>query len=218
MEQAVFPMPDVQARLREYVLLRVDVDRAPPGLKARARALPTYIIYDWDERDRFHFFGGMPAKEFLNRLDLARDGMPFMIRAADLFAQKQDVEAWMQVAKGYRNVGAAEQSREAWQRAQRAAESTGDRVTAQIASINGAVTWVMEGKPAKAVTLLKKITASPVDHETGGMGWLALGQTYLAMNDPTRAREAFETAKTLVPPDHVIAKQADAALARATAH
>jgi thiol:disulfide interchange protein len=36
MERDVFPTPDVQARLREFVLVRVDVDEAGPGLKRRA--------------------------------------------------------------------------------------------------------------------------------------------------------------------------------------
>jgi len=47
-------------------------------------------------------------------------------------------------------MGAAAQARDAWQRVQRAA-SRRDPVTAQVASINGAFTWVMEGQAPKAI-------------------------------------------------------------------
>ena len=214
MEQQVFPAPDVQERLREYVLLRVDIDRTSTGTKIKTRALPNYIIYDSDQQDRFHFFGGMPAPIFLSKLDLAKEGMPFMLRAADLFAEKKDAEAWMQVAQGYNTVDAVEKSRDAWKRAERAAASDRDLNTAQIAAIHGAFTWVAEGKAPTAIELLKKIAAKPVTKENEALGWLMLGHAYASVKDTSHARESYEKAKSLVAPDHAIALQAGGAIAR----
>jgi len=214
MDANVFPVPQVQERLREYVLLRLDIERAlPPGLKVNVRALPTYTIYDFDERERFTFFGAMPASNFASVLDLAREAMPFMIRAAELFRSKDDLHAWMQVAKGYSRARASEKSRAAWERVQRAAESQGDTEAAQIATINSAFTWVMDGKVANAVSLLKKIAASAVSKETEALSWFMIGQAYVVSREKAQARVAFEKAKALVSGDHVLARQATAALA-----
>lgn len=204
MEQQVFPLPDVQARLREYVLLRVDVGRSGN------RVLPTYIVYDPQEHARFQFTGGMAAPKFLERLDRIAAGRLFVLQATDLFAQKKDVEAWTQLAKGYTKAGEAEQAREAWQRVQRGAA---DRVVAQTAAINGAFTWVLQGQGAKSVQLLKKIAEKPVNPDTEALSWFVLGQAYVKMSDVPRAREAFEKARTIVPAEHVVAREATAALA-----
>jgi thiol-disulfide isomerase/thioredoxin len=215
METSVFPMEKVQERLRDYVLLRIDYDRTSSGIKAKVRSgLPAYIVYDYDRRDCFHFFGGMPAEMFLSRLDLAKEGMPFMLRAADLFAEKKDAEAWTQVAQGYTNVNAVEKSRDAWKYAERAAASNGDLNAAQVAAINGAFTWVAEGKATMAIELLRKITEKAVNKENEGLAWLMLGHAYAAAKDTSHARESYEKAKSLVTPDHAIARQADGAIAR----
>lgn len=211
MEKDVFPTPAAQERLREYVLLRIDVDRAGSAVKPRWRTLPTYVVYDWSERDRFTFTGGMPASPFLKQLDRFREGAPSMLQAADLFEQKQDVEAWTAVAKGYTKAGAAEPARDAWQQVQRAAASRGDRATEQAAEINAAFTWVMEGQPAKAVKRLTKLKTT--DAETESLRWYVLGQAYLKMSDAAHAREAFRKATTLVAAEHPVARQAAAALA-----
>jgi thioredoxin-like negative regulator of GroEL len=213
MEREVFPTPAIQARLREYVLLRVDVDHPGPGVKLRTRALPNYVIYDPGERDCFDFSGAMPAAAFLSRLDSIRDGMPFMLRAADLFEQKKDVEAWTEVAKGYTKVGAAEEARKAWRRVQRGAAAKRDHATAQVAEINGAFTWVIEGQAKKAVALLKTITRAPASTETEALCWFVLGQAYVRMKDVPSAGKAFEKARTYVPVDHPVARQASVALA-----
>lgn len=210
MEKDVFPTPAVQERLREYVLLRVDVDRAGPALK-RKWSLPTYVVYDWSDRERFTFTGGMDASRFLQRLDRIREGAPSMVRAADLFAQKKDLEAWTEVAKGYTKAGAAKPARDAWERVQSAASSRGDRGTEQAAEVNAAFTWVMEGQPAKAVEQLTKITTT--NAETESLRWYVLGQAYVKTNDVTHARQAFEKAATLVTAEHPVARQATAALA-----
>ena len=80
---------------REYVLLRVDIDRTSTGTKIKTRALPNYIIYDCDQQDRFQLFRRDAGARFLSKLDLAKEGMPFMLRAADLLAEKKDAEAWI---------------------------------------------------------------------------------------------------------------------------
>jgi thiol-disulfide isomerase/thioredoxin len=212
MERDVFPQPAVQARLRDYVLLRVDVERNAMGRKLRSRALPTYAIYDYSERDCFSFFGGMREDTFLRQLDLFRDGAPFMLRAADLFAQKKDAAAWSEAAKGHTKMGAAGPARDAWQRVQRDAASKGDQASAQVAEINGAFTWVLEGKGAKSVELLKKISRAPANSETEALTWFVLGQAYVRMKDVPRAREALEKARTLVSAEHPVARQAGVAL------
>jgi tetratricopeptide (TPR) repeat protein len=214
MERDVFPTPAVQSRLRDYVLLRVDVDRTPSlGLKRRTQVLPTYTVYDPSEHDRYSFTGGMREDVFLRRLDLLRDGGPFMLRAADLFAQKKDGEAWNELAKGYTKMGAAALARDAWQRVQRDAASRRDQATAQVAEINGAFTWAMEGQGAKSVELLKKISRAPANSETEALTWFVLGQTYVRLKDVSSAREAFEKAKTFVSAEHPVARQAAVALA-----
>jgi thioredoxin-like negative regulator of GroEL len=213
MEREVFPTPDVQARLREYVLLHVDVDHPPPGVKLHPQTLPNYVIYDSGERDCFGFSGGMPEAAFLSRLDSIRNGTPFMLQAADLFEQKKDLEAWTELAKGYTKMGAAEPARQAWQQVQRGAAAKHDGATAQVAEINGAFTWVLEGQGKKAVELLKKIARTPANPETGGLCWFVLGQTYVRMKDVPNAREAFQKARASVPADHLVARQAGVALA-----
>ncbi|HEX6097715.1 MAG TPA: thioredoxin family protein [Thermoanaerobaculia bacterium] len=209
MERDVFPTPAVQERLREYVLLRTDVDRAGPGLKSRKWELPTFTVYDWEERERFTFSGGMQAGHFLQQLDAIGKGAPSMVQAADLFAQKKDAEAWTAVAKGYTKVGAARQARDAWQRVQRA--SRGDQATAQAAALYAAFTWVIEEQPTKAVERLQKLTSANADTE--GLRWYLLGQAYVKMKDVAKAREAFEKATALVEAKHPVAREAAAALA-----
>lgn len=214
MEQNVFPTAAVQERLREYVLLRIDVDKDPtPPSRRVKRILPTYIVYDAQERERFQFHGGMPAAAFVTRLDGLRAAMPFLLTAADLFAQKKELAAWTQLAKGYTKLGAAEQAREAWHRVERAARSDGDRETSQDAAINGAFTWTMQGQTAKAVELLQQIAAKPVNRETEALSWFVLGQAYVKAKDTARGREAFEKAKSLLAADHAVAREAAAALA-----
>jgi thioredoxin-related protein len=213
MEKEVFPTPAVQARLREFVLLRVNVDHAPPGVKMRTRTLPHYVIYDSAERDCFSFSGGMPAAAFLSRLDSIRDGLPLMLQAADLFEKKKDAEAWTAVAKGYTKVGAAEPARKAWQRVQRDAAARRDPAAAQVAEINGAFTWILQGQGRKAIELLQTITRAPANNETEGLCWFVLGQAYVRMRDVPAARVAFEKAKACVPGDHLVARQASTAIA-----
>jgi thioredoxin-related protein len=213
MKREVFPTPAVQARLGEYVLLRVDVDHAGSSAKVRTRTLPTYIIYDYAERECFGFSGGMPAAAFLSRLDSISEGVPSMLQAANLFEQKKDIEGWTQVAKGYTKVGAAEPARKAWQRVQQGAAAKRDHATAQVAEINSAFTWVIEGQTKKAVELLTTIARAPANAETEGLCWFVLGQTYVRMKDVPSAREAFEKARTSVPAGHSVALQASIALA-----
>ena len=210
MKRDVYPTPAVQARLSEYVLLQVDVDRSKGTLKLRAGALPTYIIYDFNEQERFKFHGAMAAQHFLRRLDRLHEAAPLMLEAAELFEQKKNLEAWTQLAKGYTKAGAPEQAREGWERVQRIASK--DLATAQVAEVNAAFTWVMQGQPAKAADRLKKIAAKPVNNENEALTWFILGQTYVKMKDVPAAREAFLKVKTLVSPEHVVAREADAAL------
>ena len=212
MERDVFPVPAVQSRLRDYVLLRVDVDRAPRGRQV-PRALPTYVVYDYSERTCFSITGGMREDVFVRRLDLLREGVPFMLRAAELFAQKKDIEAWTEAAKGYTKSGAAGPARDAWQRVQRGAASKHDQANAQVAEINGAFTWVMEGQGAKSIDLLKKISRKPSNSETEALTWFVLGQVYVRLKDVPSARDSFEKAIALVSAQHPVAREAGAALA-----
>jgi thiol:disulfide interchange protein len=93
MDRTVFPTAEVQARLREYVLLRVNVDRASTSVKLRTRVLPTFIIYDPHGRERYKFIGGMPAHAFLKRLDPMREAGPLLLEAIELLNQNNEVGA-----------------------------------------------------------------------------------------------------------------------------
>src|SRR5690349_9007889 len=213
MDQKVFVMPEVQDRLRPYVLLRVDVDHNTAGRRLKKKVLPTFIIYDPDERERFQFTGGMPAPHFLKHLDPISEAAPVMLHASDLLAEKKELEAWSQIAKAYTKMGAAALARDAWQHVERGSTSKGDAVAAQAASINGAFTWVLEGQGPKAVAQLKKIAETPATDETAALSWFTLGQVYVRMRDAKHAREAFNKSTTLVASDHPVARQAAAALA-----
>jgi hypothetical protein len=119
-----------------------------------------------------------------------------------------------QIAKANTKLGAAAEAREAWEKVQRAASSSGDAVTAQVASVNSAFTWVMEGQASKAVEQLKKIAISlAASTETDALRWFVLGQAHVKAHDLRNAHDAFAKAITLVPSDHPVARQALAALA-----
>ena len=215
MESSVFPAPQVQERLREYVLLRLDVERGlPPGVKVNVRGLPTYQIYDFAEQERFTFLGGMQAEHFIKILDLAREATPFILRAAELFQDKNDLQAWTELAKGYGRARLSERSRDAWAKSRRVAESQGDAETAQIAAINGAFTWVLDGQAAQAVKILKNIATTPVNKDTEALCWFTMAQAHVLAGNTAEARTAFEKTRTLVAEDHALAKQAAAALSQ----
>jgi cytochrome c-type biogenesis protein CcmH/NrfG len=65
-----------------------------------------------------------------------------------------------------------------------------------------------------AIELLRKITDKAANKESEGLAWLMLGHAYAAAKDTSHARESYEKAKSLVAPDHAIARQADGAIAR----
>lgn len=219
MDAQVIPQPEVQARLKDYVLLKVTFSTQSTA-KTREQnvfAFPTYAVLDPSARERFRYTGFKGVSYFIDWLDAVGKLMPTMNTAGLLLDRNRDTEGWLLVARTYARARMQKETRESLAKARRAAEKANNPKFVQLVEIDQAVTSAYEGKPQRALDDLTKIAARPVDDENAATAWLYIGLAQELLKHDAAAREAFAKVQTLVPAESEISKQAALALA-APAH
>jgi len=93
MDATVFRDAEVKRRLSDFVLLRIDVDKNTVGRLHHVSALPSYVVYDAEERERFRITGALPLDTFSAAVESIRLSAPKFIQAADLLQQNDDLGA-----------------------------------------------------------------------------------------------------------------------------
>jgi thiol-disulfide isomerase/thioredoxin len=214
MEANVFPQPDVQQRLSRFILLRIDADKGVAKQVHRINAYPTYAVYDPSERERVRWRGAMPVVTFSTALDEMLGAAPMFIHANDLYGQSDYVGAAFATGNAYTRLKITDHARSAFVEAEHAAQGRGDQTNAQIAGIQGAFTWAIEGNSARAISLLEKSAAGALSPNTAALAWLAIARTHEMTRNLGRAREAYTRAASLASADSSIAREAGAALAK----
>ncbi|HEY0512974.1 MAG TPA: thioredoxin family protein [Thermoanaerobaculia bacterium] len=208
-ERLTFGSPDLMQRLSDFVLLRVDVDFSSHS--HHQATVPDYVVYDPAERKRFEIVGKDAGSHLgAASLEKLRDAAPAFLRAADLLAARQDLEASFLVANTYSRLRMASRAREAYADARRAADRRGDPAAAQVADAQSAFTFVYEGSAPKAVKLLKALAEKPVNRDDEALIWLTLGHAYDVEKDKKAALDSYVRAQSLAPRDsHTYAEARD---------
>jgi len=214
MDATVLRDPEVQRRLSDFVLLRIDVDKNLAGRAHRVSVLPSYVVYDPAERERFRIMGARSTAIFSGAVEDIRLSAPKFIQAAELLDQKEDLEAAFLVGNTYSHLGMVTDAREAYAQARRLAERQGKKEAAQMAEALSAFTFAREGNHARAIKLLKNLSAKPANRDTEALIWLTLGNTYRLAKDPHAALDAYQRAQSLASLGSTAYTQATEALAQ----
>src|ERR1700736_2956853 len=112
MDATVFRDVVVQERLSDFVLLRVDFDRSPIAREHAVSALPSYVVYDPAERERFRISGTKPTDLFSAAVEQIRGSAPSFVRASELFDAKEDIEAAFLVGNTYSHLQLTNEARD----------------------------------------------------------------------------------------------------------
>ena len=214
METTVFTDTEVQRRLSQFVLVRIDVDASAIATIHHVYTLPTYVVYDPAERERFRMIGFKAADRFSAALEDIRRSGPSFLKAADLFEAKQDVDASFLVGNTYSHLGLTDDARKAYDAAGKVAGSRGDKRSALLAETLSAFTFSVEGNPQHAVKLLQKILTKAKDPDTSALIWLTLGNAYRSAKDAQSALDAYKHVQSLVGPDTMPYQQATTAMSQ----
>jgi thioredoxin 1 len=214
METTVFTDPEVQRRLSQFVLVRIDVDASAIATIHHVFTLPTYVVYDPAERERFRMIGFKASDLFSAALEDIRRTAPSFLHAAELFDAKQDVDAGFLVGNTYSHLGLTDDARKAYDAAGKAADRSGDKRSALLAETLSAFTFSVEGNPQHAVKLLQRIVTKAKDPDTSALIWLTLGNAYRSAKDAKSALDAYKHVQTLVGPDTMPYKQATTAISQ----
>ena len=227
-ERIVLPSVEVQKHIRDFVLLRVDVDRSKvPAI--RRFTPPSYVVFDPDERERFRIggehiliiddwrdHGGQPADDYVfwGPLEKIRLAAPAFVNVAELLDAKRDLDASFLLGNTYSRLKMTAHARAAYAAARAAAEGHGDAAAAQLAEAQSAFTYVREGNAARAIELLNAIASKPLERHSEPLVWLSLGEAYESANQKQRAIDAYTHAKNAAAPESRAAADAAKALAR----
>lgn len=215
-DRDVLPLPEVQEKLKDYVLLKVSFsgDSTPITRAQNVHTYPTYALVDASGRERFRNVGFRGAPFFVEWLAAVGQLMPAMNAAAFLFDRHQDADGWRLVGQTYARARLVKDAREAFTNARHAAKKAGNAKSVQIADIDLDVISAYEGKPQHAIAELTGIAAKPIDAENAAFAWLYIGLCQEMLKNDTAAREAYTKVQTLVPAGSDVAKQAALAMAK----
>jgi thiol-disulfide isomerase/thioredoxin len=213
MDRRTFPDPRVSVQLSDFVLLKVDVDRSTAARTRRVSSFPTYIVFDPGEKERFRFSGFQEPEPFASKLSLARRAAPGMIQAALALSEKESAEKSLLLGHAYLKARATTDAREAFERARKLASREGNAALAQAAETQAALTWTLEGKAEKTLTLLEKIAEKPANAECEAGVWIAIGHTRRTMKDTAAAAAAYKRALAACPENSPLRQDAEASLA-----
>ncbi|MGZ7078109.1 MAG: TIGR03067 domain-containing protein [Thermoanaerobaculia bacterium] len=200
MDATVFRLPDVKKQLGDFVLLRVDFDKGSEAASHHVSAIPAYVVYDPGARERFRIVGTTPAPIFRSAIDRIRKSAPAVLKASDLFDEKKDLDAQVLMGNTYSRVGLADQARDTYKEARKIAEVSGAKGKAQMVDALSAFTFAREGNPKRAIKVLERLAADPVDRETEAMIWLTIGNSQSLNRDSIAAKAAYERALSLAAP------------------
>jgi thioredoxin-related protein len=214
MDRDVLPRPEVQEKLRGYVLMKVSFSGHSNGItvEQNVHIYPTYTLLDWSARERFRTVGYVAAPRFVEWLAVVGQFMPAMNSAALLFDRHSDIDGWLLVGRTYARAHSFDSARDAFTNARRTAKKGGNAKSLQVADIDLAVISAYEGKPQHAVDELTGAAAKPVDDENAAFAWLYIGLCQEMLKNETAAREAYTKVQSLVPADSDLAKQAAMAM------
>lgn len=212
MDKNVFSKADVQQQLSDYVQLRIDVDRSTIGRFRKVEALPTYVIYDFDQREVLRIEGAKPIEIFSPVLDQMRAVVPSFIRVAELFDLHRDVEASVLLGNTYTKIQLFDKARVAYDQARKIAAKSKDAEAAQKAEVLSAFTFAREGNAGRAITILQRLLMHPASREVEAFIYLTMGNAYRLSKDSRSARESYEQARSIAAPDSPIYRNATAAL------
>jgi uncharacterized protein (TIGR03067 family) len=213
MDGTVLQLPDVAERLNEFVLLRLDVDKGNVAYKHHVGAMPSYVIYDPSEHERFRLTGTKTPEEFRRALDAVRNNAGAILKTSELLEQKKDIEAGLLLGNTYSRIGMMVEARDAYRDAKAAAVKEGQAAGAQMADALSAFTFARQGNPQRAIKLLEPLGAAPVDHDTEALIFLTLGNAQRLANDMSAARSAYERALAAARPGSAIHNEITAAIA-----
>ena len=212
MDERVFPLPAVQERLADFVLLRIDVDKNNIANVQHVSGFPTYVFYDPGERERFRIVGELSPEIFNRAVDDIRSVSQKFLNASALFDQKKDVDAELLTGNTYSGLGMFDQARDAYARASKSARRRGQQDWAQLAEALGAFTFAREGKTDRAIKLLKDLVAKPASDDAAALVWLTLGNAYRVAKNPAAALDAYRRARALAKPGSTAYEEATAAI------
>lgn len=196
MERRVFPDPAVADVLHRFVLLKVDYDRSNAVASYGVRALPTYVVCDPWENERLRFAGFRDAEEFARKLSVAAEATPALVDASGLLNESA-IEGHLALGRAYLQVRAPKYARDEFDRASKLAKRAGKADVAQIAETESA--WMLDDQAAKAIRLLERIAAQPVDPSCGAAAWLAIGHAHRRLGEVPAAAEAYGRAVAAAP-------------------
>ena len=227
-ERIVLPSAEVQKRLRDFVLLRVDVDRSKIPAIHRYTP-PSYVVFDPDQRERFRIGGehiliiddwhDKEAKPFddyplYGPLEKIRLAAPAFVRVAGLLDARQELDAAFLLANTYSRLKMTAHARAAYASARAAADASGNKAAAQLAEAQSAFTYVREGNPAHAIELLNTVASKPLERASEAPVWLVLGEAYESANRRQQAVDAYTRARSAATPNSRAAADAAKALER----
>ena len=215
MDATVLQDPEVQRRLSDFELVRIDVDRNKAGRTHHVPALPTYVVYDPAERERFRITGSKPTDLFSAAIETIRLSAPAFIRAADLLDHQKDLEAAFLIGNTYSHLRMTDDARAAYQQARKLSEQQGKMESAQMADVLSAFTFAREGNHSRAIKLLKELAARPKSRENEALIWLTLGNSYHLAKDSKAALDAYQRVLSLAAPESSAYKEATAAITQA---
>jgi len=214
MDKSVFPLPGVQTKLDEFVTLRVDFDSGKLASSHNVSMLPTYVIYDPSQRERFRLTGTKTPEEFLRALDAVRAHHEAVLKASDLYDANKILEGGLLLGNTYSRIGMVNEARAVYKDAKAAAERDKDAASAQMTDALSAFTFAREGDPKRAVKLLEKLATAPADRETEALIWLTMGNAKRLAKDNAGALAAYDRVIALADPGSAVRAEAEAAKAQ----
>jgi thioredoxin-related protein len=214
MDRDVLPRPEVQEKLREYVLMKVSFSGHSNGItvEQNVHVYPTYALLDWSAQERFRTVGYVPAPRFVEWLAVVGQFMPAMNTAALMFERHAEIDGWLLVGRTYARAHSFESARDAFTNVRRIAKKDGNAKSLQVADIDLAVIAAYEGKPQHAIDDLTGAAAKPVDNENAAFASLYIGLCQEMLKNQTAARAAYTKVQSLVPAGSDLAKQAEMAM------
>jgi tetratricopeptide (TPR) repeat protein len=212
MDTTVFNKAAVQEQLSDFVQLRIDVDRSTIARSHRVQAMPTYVIYDFDERELLRIEGAKPLEVFSPAIDLFRQAIPAFTKSADLFDAHKDLEASVLLGNTYGRLELFDQARAAYEQARKVAQKNNNAEGGQRAEVLRAFTFAREGNAGRTISLLQKLLSHPASRDVEAYIWLTIGNAYRLSKDSKSARDAYQHARSVAAPDTDVSREAKAAI------
>ena len=223
MEQRTFPDPRVAELLQNFVLLKLNVDTRgqiprAPGISSPGMALPMYRFFDPGEVERLHILGFRAPDVFARQLSLVAANASTIVSLAASLKERESAQAHFELGQVYLETHAATFARDELDAAAKLARRNGDAALEQTAQIQAALTWLLDGTPAKGVKSLERIAKSPANPDCAVRAWMAIGQLRAADKDSMGAIDAYRRALSACPETSPLRHEVEVALADLEKH